>query len=380
VPAARHRVTHLLVTNDFPPKTGGIQSYLWELWRRLPADEFAVLTTRLAGAEAFDAEQPFRVERVDASVLWPTGALARRIDQLADELRADLVVLDPALPVGLVGRRLSRPYGVVVHGAEIVVPGRVPGGRALLRRVLSRASVVVAAGAYPAAHARTLAGSGAAIVNVPPGVDPERFVPLSADARAEARARWGLPEAARLVVSVSRLVPRKGMDVLIRAAARLAPTRPDLVVTIAGDGRDRRRLERLIDRTAAPVLLLGRVADAELARLYGCADVFAMLARSRWAGLEQEGFGIVFLEAAACGVAQVAGGSGGTGDAVDDGVTGLIVGKPESVDDAAAALAQLLDDEPGREAMGDAARRRAVDAFSYARLARDLAAALVKPG
>jgi len=366
------RVKHLLVTNDFPPKTGGIQSYLWELWRRLPSDSFAVLTTRFEGADAFDRQQPFRVERTSSPVLWPTAALVRRIDALADDIGARLLLLDPALPLGAVGRRLRHPYGVVVHGAEIVVPARLPIIGTRLRGVLSRASVVVAAGDYPAMHARALAGERVPVVVVPPGVDATRFVPLTEEARAAARTRFGLPVAARLVVSVSRLVPRKGMDVLIRAAARLAPERPDLLVAIAGDGRDRRRLERLISRTAAPVCLLGRVADADLPALYGCGDVFAMLARRRWAGLEEEGFGIVFLEAAACGVPQVAGASGGTGDAVADGVTGVVVRRPKNVDDAAAALAGMLDDAALRGAYGHAARRRAAADFEYEQLAQAL--------
>ena len=117
---------HLLVTNDFPPKVGGIQTYLWELWRRLPPADTTVLTTKRRGAAAFDAEQPFRVVRDRARVLLPTRSLAKRIDRLADEVGADLVVLDPAAPVGLLGPRLERPYGVVVHGAEVSVPGRLP--------------------------------------------------------------------------------------------------------------------------------------------------------------------------------------------------------------------------------------------------------------
>src|SRR5690606_15741844 len=134
----------------------------------------------------------------------------------------------------------------------------------------------------------------------------------------------------RVVVSLSRLVPRKGMDVLVEAVAELAPDRPDLVLAIGGAGRDRRRLERLIDRTGAPARLLGRVPDQDLPALYGCADVYAMLCRNRWAGLEQEGFGIVFLEAAACGVPQVAGASGGAHEAVADGETGLVVRRPRA--------------------------------------------------
>lgn len=179
-----------------------------------------------------------------------------------------------------------------------------------------------------------------------------------------------------MVVSVSRLVPRKGMDVMIDAASRLAPARPDLIVAIAGEGRDRGRLERRVRSTSAPVRLLGRVADADLARLYGCADVFAMLCRNRWGGREQEGFGIVFLEAAACGVAQVAGDSGGAAEAVADGETGVVVRRPRDVGAVTAALSSLLDDPQLRARMGEAARRRAVGRFSYDRLAEGLQKAI----
>jgi phosphatidylinositol alpha-1,6-mannosyltransferase len=369
-------MTHLFVTNDFPPKIGGIQSMLWELWRRLDPGSFTVLTTPHPEATAWDAEQAFRVVRTDASVLLPTAALRRRIDALADEVGASRVVLDPALPVGLLGPRLARPYGVVVHGAEVTVPGRLPGSRALLRRVLRGAELVVSAGGYPLAEAVRAAGRPLPGVVVPPGVDTDRFVPLDPAARSEARARLGLPVEGRLVVSVSRLVPRKGMDVLVRAAALLAADRPDLCVAIGGSGRDQGRLERLVASTGAPVRLLGRVAHDDLPALYGCADVFAMLCRNRWAGLEQEGFGIVFLEAAATGVPQVAGDSGGAAEAVVDGTTGLVVGDPTDVRAVADRLARLLDHPEERARMGAAGRARAETGFSYDVLAGRLGAAL----
>ena len=139
-------IRHLLVTNDFPPKHGGIQSYLWELWRRLPAGDVTVLTTPHAGADVWDAAQPFRVARTKERVLLPRPSLVARIDALADEVGAELVVLDPALPLGLVGPRLRHRYGVVLHGAEVTVPGRLPATHAALRRVLRGAAVVIAAG------------------------------------------------------------------------------------------------------------------------------------------------------------------------------------------------------------------------------------------
>ena len=219
-------MTHLLVTNDFPPKVGGIQAYLWELWRRLEPDSFAVLTASSdPGADAFDAEQAargIRIERVASKVLVPTPGLVRRIRQSAERVGADLVVLDPAFPLGVIGPRLGLPYAVLLHGAEVAVPGRLPVSRSVLAHVVRGSSLVISAGGYPAAEARrAVRGRGMPrVVEIPPGVDLDRFVPLDEDERTRARADLGLPVEGPLVVSVSRLVPRKGMDVLIDAAAQ----------------------------------------------------------------------------------------------------------------------------------------------------------------
>jgi phosphatidylinositol alpha-1,6-mannosyltransferase len=370
-------MTHLFVTNDFPPKIGGIQTMLWELWRRLDPATFAVLTTPHPDASAWDAAQPFRVVRTRQRVLLPTVALRREIDRVAAEVGASCVVLDPALPVGLLGRRVAaQPHGIVVHGAEVTVPGRLPVSRQLLGRVLRGADLVISAGGYPLAEATRAAGRDLPGVLVPPGVDTDRFAPLDPTARAAARDRLGLPVHGPLVVSVSRLVPRKGMDVLIRAAAELAPRHPGLCVAIGGTGRDQPRLERLVRRTGAPVRLLGRVAHEDLPLLYGCGDVFAMLCRNRWAGLEQEGFGIVFVEAAAAGVPQVAGDSGGAAEAVVDGETGYVVRDPSDVDAVADRIGRLLDDADLRARFAAAGRARVVAELSYDVLADRLGAAL----
>jgi phosphatidylinositol alpha-1,6-mannosyltransferase len=369
-------VKHLLVTNDFPPKIGGIQSYLWEFWRRLPPDEAHVLTTAYEGASEFDAAAPITIRRTRERVLLPTRSLTRRIDAMAEEVGAEIVLLDPALPVGRLGPSLARPYGLVLHGAEVTVPGRVPGPRRALARVLCGAQLVVAAGGYSADEAERAAGRGLPVVVVPPGVDVDRFHPIDATARAAVRRRFDIAADATLVVSVSRLVPRKGMDVLIKAAARLAPIHPDLQVVIGGTGRDEARLRRLVAATGAPVRMLGRVDDDDLPGLYGAADAFTMACRNRWLGLEQEGFGIVFLEAAACGIPQVAGRSGGAAEAVADGVTGLVVDDPSSVTQVTDALRALLVDPDRRRAMGAAARARAASDFSYDVLAARLQAAL----
>jgi phosphatidylinositol alpha-1,6-mannosyltransferase len=371
---------HLLVTNDFPPKVGGIQNYLWELWRRLPAESTAVLTTPYDGAAQFDAQQPFRIERDRSRWLLPTRALVRRIDSLAAELDVDVVLLDPAVPLGMLGPRLERPYGVLLHGAEVTIPGRLPVAKSALRRVLRGASVVVAAGGYPAAEAVRCASRDLPTVCIPPGVDPHRFVSLEESEREQIRRHHGFDPDAPLVVGLSRLVPRKGFDVLIDASAIVAQRFPTLQVAIAGSGRDRSRLERRAKRRGSPVRFLGRIDDDELAPFLGCADVFAMLCRERWMGLEQEGFGIVFLEASSCEVPVIAGRSGGSAEAVVAGETGLIVDHPKNVREVADALERLLDDRVQRQEFGSAGRRRVEREFTYDRLAHLLHEELEKIG
>ena len=364
-------MTSLLVTNDFPPKHGGIQSYLYELWRRLPADDTVVFTTRFPGDLDWDREQRFRIVRSRHPVLLPTGAMLADVDALARDVRADVVFVDPWLPIGALAPRLrAAPYVVVVHGAEVTVPARVPGARHVGRRVLRGAAAVIAAGEYPAREAVRAAGGPLPGVVVPPGVDTGRFRPLDADDKAKARASFGLDPHAPLVVGVSRLVPRKGFDVLLDALAGL----PGVHLAIGGAGRDRARLERRAGErgVAERVRFLGRVPDHDLPALFGCGDVFAMPCRERWCGLEAEGFGIVFLEAAAAGVPVVAGRSGGSHEAVHDGVTGFVV-DGVAAGDVRDAIAAVLRDDGARVAMGAAARSRAVHEFSYDVLAPRLA-------
>jgi phosphatidylinositol alpha-1,6-mannosyltransferase len=369
-------VKHLLVTNDFPPKVGGIQNVLYEWWRRLPPENFAVLTSPYRGAQEFDAAQNFLIKRITEPVLLPHPLMVRRINQMAQEVGAELIVLDPAVPLGIVGPWLDLPYVVIVHGAEVTVPGRLPVTSYLLGNVLRKASGVIASGTYPAQESIRCACRDLDITVVTPGVDVSRFQVLSQQQISSARKQFGIADDAQLIVGVSRLVPRKGFDILIRAAAHLASDYPKLRVVIAGGGRDRNRLDKMIRELRAPVTMLGRVSDADLPNLYGCADICAMLCRSRWGGLEQEGFGIVFAEAAACGVPQIAGRSGGSADAVEDGVTGLIIDNPNRVSEVVAGIRRLLDDKSERQKMGYASRLRAKSLFDYDKLAVTLGRAL----
>jgi phosphatidyl-myo-inositol dimannoside synthase len=392
---------HILLTNDFPPKVGGIQSYLWELWRRLPPDDVTVFTASYPGATWWDREQKFHIVRAKEPVLLPQPHLAHRVREVARSVGADAVVIDPALPLGLIGPSLGLPYAIVLHGAEVTVPGRFPVSRQLLARTLRHASLVIAAGGYPEAEARRAVdgpedsrpgateGAFPISVQIPPGVDIDRFRPLPQIERAAARARLKLPVAGPLVVSVSRLVPRKGMDTLIEAASTVSSRFPGLSIAIAGAGRDRRRLERIASHANVRVDLLGKLSGADLPDFYACGDVFALCCRSRWWGLEQEGFGIVLVEAAAAGVPCITIDSGGAGEAVRDGETGIVAKAGDEGDlfgsrkqhaeqtaNIAEALATLLRDPELARSMGEAGRRRAEEELSYDSLAAKLGDAI----
>jgi len=371
-------MTHLLVTNDFPPKIGGIQSYLYELWRRLPPERFGILTIACEGAGAFDETQSFPIRRLPVKMLLPTPKTVRAINRFATEIGATHVVLDPVLPIGLIGPWLECSYSLVAHGAEVAIPGHIPVARQLMQRSISRAELVIAAGRYPSQEIRSIAGSRTPrLVSIPPGVDVGRFRPLSADERTHTRRRFGIADDALCVVSISRLVPRKGMDVLIKTAGALRSRYGNLEVLIGGTGRDEGRLAKLIEHSGAPVRLVGRIADDDLAPLLGCADVAAMICRNRWFGLEQEGFGIVFLEAAAVGIPAIAGDSGGASEAVANRETGIVVMHPRSVAETRRSLDALLGDIALRARMGHAGRARLERHYDYDQLARELDRALL---
>jgi phosphatidylinositol alpha-1,6-mannosyltransferase len=371
---------HLLVTNDYPPKHGGIQNYLWELWRRLDPTVTGVMTTPYDGAARFDAREGYPIDRSPEPWLGPWPWLLERIRRQADRLGSELVLFDPAFPLGALAPWLGRPYGVVLHGAEVTIPGRLPVSSSFMARTLGQASLVVSAGEYALREAERCARRSLPAVVIPPGVDHDRFRPLEPTTRQRARARWGVTPDEILVVSVSRLVPRKGMDNLIDAVARaehlLGPSGPRLKLIIGGDGRQADALRRQAAQSPASITLTGRLSNDDIDELYGAADVMAMLCNERLRGLEQEGFGIVFLEAAACGVPQIAGRSGGAHEAVEHGVTGLIVDDPRSAEEAARAIVRLVQDPELRATMGDAARRRAVERFDYQRLADELQQAI----
>jgi len=341
----------LFVTNDFPPRIGGAQSYYWGAIRTLDPSEVTVFAPAHVDAAAFDATHPYKVVRASTSVLWPTRTMFREVATLAARTGAELIQLGHPLPSGLVGPQLKAhfglPYVVFLGGAEVTVPGAVPGVNNLLRHVLGKASMFLTVSEYTAqAASRQVNGTVPAEVLRPP-LNVGEFTPVTADEALALRRRLGID--GQLVVCLGRLVPRKGQDKLIDALSLLHDEFPDLHLALIGEGRMATRLYDRAQRRGVGdrVHLTGALVDTAVKDWLQAADVFASPCRSRWAGLEVEGFGIVFAEAALTGLPVLAGRSGGAPEAVRDGQTGAVV-DGDSVEQVASALAWMLRLTPER--------------------------------
>ncbi len=343
----------LVVTNDFPPRPGGIQAFVHSLAARQPDGEIVVYAPAWTGAEVFDAAQPFPVIRHPSSLMLPTPGVLRRARQVATAEGCDRVWFGAAAPLGLLARGLGLSRAVAsTHGHEVGW-ALLPGARQVLRRIGRDADVVTYLGDYTRQRlARAV--PEAQWARLPSGVDTAVFRPGSGG--EEVRRRLGLSDRP-VVVCVSRLVPRKGQDVLIRALPAIRASVPGAALLLVGGGPDAPRLQRLAGESgvADHVVLTGSVPWAELPAHYDAGDVFAMPCRTRRAGLEVEGLGIVFLEAAATGLPVVAGRSGGSPDAVLDGETGVVV-DGTSVSAVAQQVSALLGSPARAGAMGVAGR------------------------
>ncbi|MBB0244966.1 glycosyltransferase [Streptomyces alkaliphilus] len=359
----------LIVTNDFPPRPGGIQSFLHSLALRLDPERVVVYTSTWkrdaegrAACAAFDAEQPFPVVRDRAVMLLPTPRATRRACSLLREHDCTSVWFGAAAPLGLMAPALRRAGArrlvATTHGHEAGW-AQLPGARTLLRRIGDSTDTMTYLGEYTRSRiARALSPAAAArMTQLPPGVDEKLFHPGSGGAGL--RAELGLTDRP-VVVCVSRLVPRKGQDTLIRAMPRILQSHPDTVLLIVGDGPYRNDLERLAERhgVTAAVRFTGAVPAARLPAHHGVGDVFAMPCRTRRGGLDVEGLGIVYLEASATGLPVVSGDSGGAPDAVLDGETGWIVraGVPDAAERTAERVVALLDDPELRRRTGERGR------------------------
>jgi phosphatidyl-myo-inositol dimannoside synthase len=346
----------LIVTNDFPPRAGGIQSFVHALALRLPPGQVVVYAPAWPGAAEFDQQQPFPVLRHPTSLMLPVPAVRDRAIQALTEHGCDRVLFGAAAPLGLLAPALRKAGAdrivAVTHGHEAGWAA-LPGARALLRRIGDSVDVVTYLGEYFRVRlARALSPAATArMARLAPGVDAAEFRPGAGGAAI--RDRLGL--AGRpVVVCVSRLVTRKGQDTLIRAWPAVRAAGGDPVLLLVGSGPADRRLHQLARQlgVAGSVRFTGQVPAAELPAYYDAGDVFAMPCRTRRGGLDVEGLGIVYLEASATGLPVIAGDSGGAPDAVVSGETGYVV-PGRSVEALASRLTQLLTEPAAARAMGE---------------------------
>jgi phosphatidyl-myo-inositol dimannoside synthase len=365
----------LWLTNDLPPRAGGIEQFLANLLVRVHPDTTLVVGPAQEGAAAHDAAQPYRTVRVPGRVL-PTPATGRLAVAAGRTHRPDVVVLGASWPLGELAPRLRDDLGVPVvalsHGLEAGLSS-VGLGR-LVRRATQGLAALTTISDWTEERLRPHVRAGR-IVRIPPGVDVDRFTP-QVDGSGQ-RRRWGVPPDAPVVGCVSRLVPRKGQDALVEAWPAIRAHHPDAWLVLVGEGPSRDRLAAAVEALGpdAQVVLAGRAAWEDLPACFAALDVFAMPCRTRLAGTDVEGLGIVYLEAAACGVPTVAGRSGGAPEAVLDGVTGTVVDGRDG-DALVDAVDRWLADPEARRRAGDEGRRWVERRWSWDAIAGSFATLL----
>lgn len=368
---------HLFVTNDFPPKQGGIESYLTTLCAGFDPDDVVVVAPARRGHEVVDRMLGYTIVRLPGTYLRPTKEVQNRLVEVARAEDVDAVHFLQAFPLGRmaphVGRITSLPVTVVAHGSgDVFLPARAPFVKRAVRRTLTSVDLVFAVSRYTLAAVETFTDGRARMGLLPPAVDVDRF--SLAVSGSLIRQRYRL-HGRFVVLFVSRLRKRKGADVFLRALSRL----PWCTGIVVGSGPEEASLKRLADELeiGSRATFAGQVDDAQLPEFYAAADVFCMPCRPLLRGLDTEGFGIVYLEAAASGLPSVAGRCGGSVEAVVDRKTGLLLS--ESTTDAVVeAIRWLRREESERLMMGAAARERAEREFAPKVLARRLEEQLAK--
>ena len=352
----------VVVTNDFPPKPGGIQQYLGKLTDAIDGEVLVLAPKDGPAAGTVRGEEVVRRHR--RRFLWPTPSVRRWVVREVRRFDPDLVLFGAPYPLAWMAPRLKKhvdaPIGIICHGAEITIPAVIPGMRTLMRRSLRAADHRFAVSEYTARRVARLSGRHATYLGS--GVDLEAFSP--GDRRRGEVA---------VVGCVSRFVPRKGQGRLLRAVARLNRNGVACRVALVGSGRLERRLRKQAVRLGVDADFHVSVPWVELPQLYRQMDLFAMPCRSRWGGLEVEGLGIVYLEAAASGLPVVAGDSGGAPETVLPGRTGFVA---TSVSEIAEAIELLVRDPQRAESMGQAGRRYVSETYTWDRVASRIAKAL----
>ncbi len=362
----------LFVTNDFGPRAGGIETFIIGLIERLPKGSVVVYTSSQPDTDAYDAQWladfGVKVVRDRQKILLPTPRVARAVGALSRELKTQVACFGAAAPLGMLAPTLRRA-GVqkivaLTHGHEVWWAKVFPFSLAM-RRIGKSLDVMTYLGDFTrTAISRSLPTKAQkSMVRIAPGIDIDHFSP-EADG-SQLRTELGL-DAKRVIISVGRLVHRKGQDRLIQAMPEIVKSIPNAHLVLVGQGPYREKLESFAREcgVSACVSFIGRIAYKELPRYFRIGDIFAMPSRSRFRGLEVEGLGIVYLEASACGLPVIAGNSGGAPDAVLEGKTGLVV-DGTNVGAIARACIALLSDPDRSRAMGEAGRKWIVQSWSW---------------
>jgi len=375
----------LLLSEVFPPQTGGSGRWFWEVYRRLPREEVCVVAGEYAGCVAFDAGHDVPVTRMPLTMpnwglrslkaLRQYWRLFRQLKGLVRREGIEAVHAGRVLPEGWLAWMLRKwcglPYVVYVHGEELTYGDHSRELAWMMRRVFGRAERVIVNSRNTARMMQehwNLSDETVSVVH--PGVDTQRFVPVESDSVVREKLGW---TGRRVVLTVGRLQKRKGHDMLIRALPRIRETVPDVLYAVMGDGDERDRLKQLARETGVEeqVQFLGELDDDGLVQAYQQCDLFAL--PNREVNGDFEGFGMVLLEAQSCGKPVLAGDSGGTAETMQRGKTGVIVDCTQPAP-LAEAVCDLLTDENRRIQMGTAAREWAVGEFDWNALAAKAAA------
>jgi len=361
----------LFVTNDFGPRAGGIETFVIGLIERRPYGQTIVYTSAQANSEQYDADwlrnYGVRVIRDRAKILLPTPRVASELKKIVRKQGITTAAFGAAAPLGLLSAGLKRARVLrtvaLTHGHEVwwakVFPFNL-----LLRRIGSTVDVLTYLGEFTRkAISKGLSEKAQhSMVKIAPGIDVEHFIPTDA---SELRKTLGLSDK-KVIVSVGRLVHRKGQDYLIEAMPEILKSVPQAHLLLVGEGPYREHLEKLVTqhKLERSVTFIGRIQYKELPTYICAGDIFAMPSRSRLMGLEVEGLGIVYLEASSCGLPVLAGNSGGAPDAVVHNETGLVVNGTDAQDIAAAAVELLVNVESSKK-MGIAGRKWIVNNWRW---------------
>ena len=351
----------LVITNDFPPRPGGIQTFGYEIVRRFDPESVTVLTSNWEGAAEFDAAQDFKIVRANTQTLVPSKSTLSMAREIVVAENITRVLFGAAAPLGLLAAPL-RKLGVtnivgMTQGHETGW-AMTPGTRQALRKIGNDTDYLTYISEYTHKKiAKALSPSAAARMRrIVPGVDSTEFSPDNLGSGNQLRTELGWIDRP-VIVCVSRLMARKGQDELIRALPIIQQTVANASLIIVGDGPYRKDLERLVNKLGLEnfVHLTGKVSQAELSKWYAAGDVFAMPCRTRMGGWDVEGLGIVFLEGSATGLPVIVGDSGGAVDAVIDGETGYLVDGTNTAE-IAGRIAYLFANPDIAKKMGEAGR------------------------